>query len=172
MIIVQKTTKAYYSFTERLKMNKLVIELTEKAKQDNVSKLSVGAALIHNKQLLILKRMPTDFMPNIYELPGGALESGENLIQALERELEEETNCKIDKIVKYIDYIDFPSSTGKLTRRFNFLVYPKTPVSIILSEHSGYKWILPEEAPNYNITEQTQKIIALTRRALENHNSL
>ena len=63
-------------------------------------------------------------MPNIYELPGGALESSESLLDALERELEEETSCQINKIIGYLGHIDFPSSAGLLTRRFNFLVQP------------------------------------------------
>lgn len=143
-------------------------QLIEIAQQEGVKKLSVGGALINDGKLLILKRCPDDFMPNIYELPGGGLENDESLIQALERELLEETNCHIEKIIGYIGHIDFLSSKGLLTRRFNFLVQPKLPLTIQLTEHQSYEWILPNDAADYNITPQTHKMIALVRdRILE-----
>lgn len=141
-------------------MDTIIAELISKAAQDKVQKLSVGAAMIHNGKILILKRRSDDFMPNIYELPGGGLEKGETLIDAVKREIAEETNCAIDTIVQYIGHIDFLSSGGLLTRRFNFLVTLKLPFSITLSEHDDYCWIDPSEAHRYNITPQTQKIIA------------
>lgn len=140
-------------------MNKFIYRLVESAIHEHVQKLSVGAALVHEGKLLILKRRSDDFIPNIYELPGGGLEAGETLLNALNRELKEETNCNIDKIMGYIGYIDFPSSKGLLTRRFNFLVQPTLPLSIQLTEHADYKWILPVEAVQYHITQQTRKMI-------------
>jgi len=140
-------------------MNSFLNKLIEQARQDNVQKLSVGGVLLHEGKLLILKRCAHDFMPNIYELPGGGLEAHESLIQALERELHEETNCTIDKLIGYVGHLDFPSSDGLLTRRFNFLIYPKTPFLIQLTEHQDHCWILPEDADQYEITPQTRRII-------------
>lgn len=136
-------------------------KLIETAQLEGVKKLSVGGALLNDGKLLILKRCPDDFMPNIYELPGGGLENDESLIQALEREILEETNCRIEKIIGYIGHIDFLSSTGLLTRRFNFLVQPKLPLAVQLTEHQSYEWILPCDAANYDITPQTHKMITL-----------
>lgn len=98
-------------------------------------------------------------MPNIYELPGGALEAHETLIDALKREIIEEISCTIDNIIRYLGHIDFLSSSGLSTRRFNFLVTPKLPFSVTLSEHADFFWIVPTEAHHYEITLQTQKII-------------
>lgn len=141
-------------------------ELIESAIKDGVRKLSVGAAVINNSKLLILQRNPDDFMPNIYELPGGGLEGSESLLDALDRELFEETKCKIKKILGYIGHIDFLSSNQSLTRRFNFLVQPQIPLKVELSEHQSYAWILPSETIKYNITPQTQKIIKSANDAL------
>lgn len=142
-------------------MNTMIIEeLITKASEDKVQKLSVGAAILHEGKILILKRCSDDFMPNIYELPGGGLEAGETLLDAIKREITEETNCSIDTIIRYIGHIDFLSSRGLLTRRFNFLVTLKLPFSIMLSEHADYCWIHPSEANRHNITPQTQNIIA------------
>lgn len=138
----------------------IIEELVAKASEDKVQKLSVGAAMFYEGKILILKRCSDDFMPNIYELPGGGLEAGETLLDAVKREITEETNCSIDTIVRYIGHIDFLSSKGLLTRRFNFLVTLKLPFSISLSEHADYCWIKPSEANSYNITTQTRRIIA------------
>jgi len=142
-------------------MNDFLLNLVMNAKEDQVKKLSVGAVLMHEGKILMLKRRADDFMPNIYELPGGGLETNESLIDALEREIKEEINCKIEKIIGYINHIDFPSSTGLLTRRCNFLIQLVFPMLIQLSEHDNYIWILPTETAKYNITEQTKKIIKL-----------
>lgn len=144
-------------------MDIFISNLISRAQEDRVQKLSVGAAIIHEEKILILQRTTTDFMPNIYELPGGALEGNESLLGALERELMEETGCSIERIVGYIDHIDFASSTGRLTRRFNFLVEPKLPILVRLSEHQGHAWINPLDACSYDITPQTRKIISLVQ---------
>ena len=145
-------------------MNTLIKNLVSGALADGVQKLSVGGALLHEGKILILKRKPDDFMPNIYELPGGGLESDESLLDALAREIEEETSCRIEKILGYIGYIDFPSSSGLLTRRFNFLIQAKLPLEIQLVEHADYKWIFPADADQYEITPQTKKIIGLIHK--------
>ncbi|MEX0849814.1 MAG: NUDIX domain-containing protein [Candidatus Dependentiae bacterium] len=144
-------------------MNFFFQKLIDQATDDGVQKLSIAGVIIHDQKLLVLKRLPDDFMPNIYELPGGGLECNETLLDALYREIKEETSCIIDHIVGYVGYIDFPSSSGKLTRRFNFLVKPKTPFLITLSEHADYAWISPEDADNYDITVQTKGIIACVK---------
>jgi len=142
-------------------MNTVIKNLINTAHVENVQKLSVGAAIIHENKLLLLKRCSNDFMPNIYELPGGGLELGESLIDALKRELIEEANCTIDKILGYIGHIDFQSFQGLLTRRFNFLIKPKLPIIVQLTEHEHYIWIYPKDAAQYKITPQTKKLIAL-----------
>jgi len=153
---------SYKLLLEKL-MDTFISNLITTALHDQVQKLSVGAAIVHEGKILILKRCPDDFMPNIYELPGGGIEMGESLLDALKREIVEETSCEVDKIVGYLGHIDFPSSTGLLTRRFNFLIEPKLPVIVQLTEHTDYKWILPADADQYDITAQTRNIIALVR---------
>lgn len=49
----------------------------------------VGAAIFHGPELLLVRRVP-DFTGR-WELPGGAVEEGEELEEALRREVREET---------------------------------------------------------------------------------
>ena len=141
---------------------KLIESLVEKAKNEKVEKLSVGAAIINNQgHVLMLKRKADDFMPNIFELPGGGLEKDESLLDALKREVKEETGCAIKEVKKYITHIDFPSSSGLRTRRFNFLIELQEPISVRLSEHSQYIWIDPKDAGQFDITPKTRGILSL-----------
>ena len=67
--------------------------LLEKAKDEGIIKNVVGA-IITNEQgkILILSRKKDDFMGGIDELPSGNMEPGEDITNALIREVKEETN--------------------------------------------------------------------------------
>ena len=68
----------------------------------------VGAILIHNEKIILVKRSNNlKVMPNKYEFPGGKVEMGETLQEALIRELKEELSIDIN--LKNI--IEFPKNT-------------------------------------------------------------
>ena len=138
----------------------LYAKLIEQAKKDRIKRYVAGAVIINNNQkILILQRPKKDFMGGIYELPSGKVEREEKLKEALFREIKEETNLEVSKVVKYISHFDYKSKNGELTRQFNFLVEPKSPFEIILTEHENYAWIRKKEVSNYNLSENVKKII-------------
>lgn len=61
----------------------------------------VACAIIHQKidnktKVLLTKRsLTSNFLPGVYEIPGGHIEYGEDLISGLERELKEELNLTV-----------------------------------------------------------------------------
>ena len=67
-------------------------------------KLKVVAAIIENEynEVLCALRSPQMTLPNMWEFPGGKVESGESLNDAIEREIMEELDCKI----KALDVFD------------------------------------------------------------------
>ena len=68
----------------------------------------VGGILIHNEKILLVKRSNNlKVMPNKYEFPGGKVEMGETLQEALIRELKEELSIDIN--LKNI--IEFPKNS-------------------------------------------------------------
>ena len=70
--------------------------------------LAVGALIVEkNKLLLVKRRHPPD--KGKWSIPGGAVETGESLMQAIKREVQEECNLIIDngKIGALIDKIYF-----------------------------------------------------------------
>lgn len=66
--------------------------------------IKVVAAIIENedKEILCALRSPKMSQPNLWEFPGGKVESDESLFDAIEREIYEELSCK----VKAIDLFD------------------------------------------------------------------
>ncbi|MEH7309118.1 (deoxy)nucleoside triphosphate pyrophosphohydrolase [Neobacillus drentensis] len=60
--------------------------------------LKVVADIIENEQneILCALRSTEMAMPNMWELPGGKVEANEDIFSALEREIDEELNCKIE----------------------------------------------------------------------------
>ncbi len=59
-------------------------------------KLSVCGVIMYQSKFLIVKRSETDdFLPNCWEFPGGGVEDGETISEALKREIKEEIGLDI-----------------------------------------------------------------------------
>lgn len=65
--------------------------------------IKVVGAIIENeaKEILCALRSPRMSMPNLWEFPGGKLEKGEGLKAAIEREIIEELDCKVEFIEEF-----------------------------------------------------------------------
>lgn len=60
--------------------------------------IKVVAAIIENEhqEILCALRSPVMSIPNRWEFPGGKVESNEDIYSALEREISEELDCKVE----------------------------------------------------------------------------
>lgn len=60
--------------------------------------VKVVAAIIENdqKEILCALRSPEMAIPNMWEFPGGKVEANEDIYSALEREIAEELECRIE----------------------------------------------------------------------------
>ena len=63
--------------------------------RDNIQKIVVAAVVLINNAPLLLKRTTNDFMGGLVELPSGTVEKNETILNALYREIKEETNCDV-----------------------------------------------------------------------------
>ena len=112
-----------------------------------MKQIKVVAAIIKNEdKILVTKRGYGEFI-NMWEFPGGKIESGETKKQALVREIKEELNIEInvDKFALDIEY-QYP----------NFYLFMSCFMcsikegSIELLEHNDGKWITKEELNTLN----------------------
>lgn len=119
----------------------------------------VRALIVNRSTVLLLKRKNDDFMPGIYELPSGKVESNETLEQALVREVQEETALFVKSIDGYLGHFDYTSGNGKKTRQFNFAVTVEPPLNICLTEHETFEWCPMNSLDQYPISPSVKTIV-------------
>lgn len=147
----------------KLNIDKAIIKkLLNRAKKDAIQKIVVRAVVEQNSKFLLLKRAVAEFMGGLIVLPGGSVNIGEDPLQALAREVKEETNLTITAIIAYLGSFDYSSSSGKKIRQFNFFVEIRPgDIKIDLNEHSNYYLLNPsdEEFSKLNISDGTKTVL-------------
>ena len=108
--------------------------------------VAVHALIKKGDKYLFTKRSPkNDYMPNIWDIPGGTIEFGEELISALKREVKEEVNLKINP-KKIIYAYGFVSNVNRHQFQLVYLCdYASGDVKLNSEEHSEYKWLKKAE---------------------------
>ena len=137
-------------------------DLENGIKRDGIQKIVVGAVIRRGDAVLLLKRQADDFMGGLVELPSGTVDAGEDIIDALKREVREETGLEINDIDSFIGTFDYTSSSGKKTRQLNFLIYTSTKeIKLNVTEHTKSYWLDPQGSAfeSLNISDKTQRII-------------
>jgi 8-oxo-dGTP diphosphatase len=131
--------------------------LIQTADQDEIHSYAVGAVVHNSKdQVLLLKRKPDDSFGDLYEMPGGGVEPGEDLQGAIYREVQEETGLTVINVVTYLGKFEYVTSKKKLTRQFNFSVDIKNTSPIQISEHSEYVWCHKSNISDYAMTQEVK----------------
>jgi len=138
-------------------------ELKNVALADRIVKFVVGAFIVKEGKFLILRRASTeDFLPDLQEIPSGGVEHGETFLQALHREVEEETALKVTDVMAYINCFDYLSSSGRKTREFNFWVETEgAAIRLNPAEHSEFKWVdvLSADFVELNLSQETRACV-------------
>lgn len=139
----------------------------------------VGALIINrNSQVFVQKRSPDRHMfPGCWDIPGGHVEVGETLYEALTREIREETGWKLLRIVDIVKIFDWETEKGGQTiakREFDFVVEVDGNLEYPIIERkkfTEFRWVgLSElEILNENRQPEDRVIFDLVRRALELH---
>lgn len=124
-----------------------------------------GKALIRRDgQILLLQRsLKSGFDPGRWELPGGKIGHGENLVDALRREVEEEVGLVI-RVGRPFTTWHFTKDPFWVTGVTFLCDYVRGDVRLS-SEHAAYVWIDPGESRNYplstSMAEQIQSYLDL-----------
>ena len=95
-----------------------------------------------NNELLILKRSKdAGHMAEIWEIPGGRLELGEDPLEGIKRETQEETGLSID-VLHPLTVRHFTRKDGQIINLISFLCKLKENNTVSLSkEHTDHKWV-------------------------------
>jgi 8-oxo-dGTP diphosphatase len=124
----------------------------------------VGSAFIHmDDKVLIARRSDNKhFLPGIWEIPGGHVEFGESLSEAIAREVEEELHIQVMVGDPFYSFTYLPKPDRHIVEIDCFATLNDDLQEIKLNgeDHSEYKWIGRSEIDIYFDSEDR------TRKAL------
>lgn len=130
------------------------------ALRDGIEKIVVGAIISKGGAVLVLRRKHDDYLGGMDELPSGHVEQGESVLDALRREVKEETGLTVTQVHRLDSQFDYLTGSGKKARQLNFVVdVEDSRARIALSEHSAYCWAGPEEVQALNLSEKTRNAL-------------
>jgi mutator protein MutT len=123
--------------------------------------VGVGAIVIHEGRVLLIRRAKEPLRGR-WMVPGGTVEAGETLEQALVREVEEETGLRVRprELVTVVDRIH--REDGRLLYHYVILDYLCEYVAGSLraaSDADAAAMVLPEDLPAYDLPEKALEVV-------------
>ncbi|SRR5258706_3648846 len=130
-----------------------------------IQRSSAGGFIQNNKgEFLLVKRSKDDdFLPDLWELPGGGIDFGEEPQKGLQREIKEE--CGLDVEVSFplcVHTYPMIKDANEIQRiEITFLCKLKdVNQSVVLSfEHSDYKWIAEREVHAFELSDYMRRVV-------------
>lgn len=104
--------------------------------------VAAKALIIHDNEVLLLLRCDDDeHCPNVWEIPGGRLEPGEDPHVGLQRETIEEAGININ-VLEPLDVQHFTRDDGQVITGtiFRCAIADKNTVTLS-EEHKDYEWV-------------------------------
>jgi ADP-ribose pyrophosphatase YjhB (NUDIX family) len=130
--------------------------------------LAVSAVIFRNGQFLVVRRANAPGR-GLYSVPGGRVEHGETLHQAVAREVREETALAID-IVGFAGWREvLPDPTAGRSGQYlviSFAAHWRTGEVTLNEELDDFRWITPEELGELRTTQGLAEIVDAARRLI------
>jgi len=131
--------------------------------------VGVAAIIVENGKMLLIKR-GSEPAAGKWSIPGGVVELGETIKEALTREVMEECGLKI-KILKLIDVVDniIRDADGRIRFHYVILEFLARPLKGEIKASSDaleVKWVPIEEVEKYNITNTLRKFLKKHKQEL------
>ena len=135
--------------------------------------VGVGGVILNNGAILLEKRKNQPGRGK-WTIPGGLVELGEHLEQAVVREVEEETTleCVKDELPQLIDVVDNIDldEQGKVKYHFviiDYVVKVKGTEFKVASDAADLKWVPLDEVEQYDLTSSFRLFFRRNRQRLE-----
>lgn len=127
--------------------------------------LAVSAAIIRDGRVLLVRRAHPPAQ-GLFTLPGGVVETGETLTEAIVREVREETSLTIEP-VGLAGYREHIQRDGEHRVERHFVILPFAARWIageprLNAELAEARWLLPSELAGLSTTEGLAEIVAAT----------
>ncbi len=124
--------------------------------------LAVSAAIIRDGKVLVVRRARNPAL-GIYTLPGGGVETGETLMQAVTREVREETSMDIEPVALagHREAI-VRDAQGRVERHFVILCFAARWLSgepVLNEELDDARWLAPAALSSLRTTEGLAEIV-------------
>jgi ADP-ribose pyrophosphatase YjhB (NUDIX family) len=125
--------------------------------------LAVSAAIMRDGKVLTVRRARKPAL-NLYTMPGGVVEIGETLHEAVMREVREETGLEIWPVALagYREAIQ-RDAQGKIERHFVILCFAarwRSGEVVLNDELDDARWLQPEELSGLRTTDGLAEIVA------------
>jgi ADP-ribose pyrophosphatase YjhB (NUDIX family) len=132
--------------------------------------LAVSAAIIREGHVLVVRRAVPP-APNRYSLPGGVVEAGEPLRQALIREIEEETSLAIEPVaLAGWREVIARDADARVERHFVILAFAARWLAgepVLNAELAEARWIRPSELTDLETTDGLAEIVTAAFERME-----
>lgn len=108
----------------------------------------VAAVIEREGRYLVTQRRPTAVLPNLWEFPGGKVESGETDAQALRREIKERLDADVE-VLQMISFVRHPYERYTV----DLHLYQCTlQGEVRAAAVQGFKWLCSDEFDDYEFT--------------------
>jgi 8-oxo-dGTP diphosphatase len=133
--------------------------------------VGVGAVILDGDRILLEKRknMPSK---GKWSIPGGLVELGERMEEAVIREVKEETGLEVyePRLLDVVDYVSL-GERGAVMYHYvivDYLVAVKSGKPKAASDADALKWVPFNEVEEYDLTESFRQFFRRNRQKLEN----
>ena len=129
--------------------------------------LAVSAAIFRDGKVLLVRRARSP-SKGLYSLPGGRVEFGETLHQALAREVDEETGLRIDIVglAGWREVLPGGSGGGHYVI-LSFAARWTSREPVLNDEHDDFKWLEPGAVGDLRLTGGLSEVVEAARKLVE-----
>ncbi len=125
--------------------------------------IGIGAVVLDDRRRVLLARRAHEPLKGEWSLPGGAVEVGETLEEAVVREILEETGLGVDvgPVIEVLDRIE-RTADDRVEYHFvivDYLCYARSGEAVCGSDADAVAWVAREDLDGYRITAKATSVI-------------